>query len=118
MSPYLPQVLVNMILEYDGRIKYEYTKGDYYNGKYVNIISKNDPRYNMLDKVVSKKKEIITSPISDELYFNMVIAFFMAHPFFLRPVNQEMSNGLTEITTIAIAIKSTCSLIHLTSPNK
>jgi len=50
-----------MILEYDGRIKYEYTKGDYYNGKYVNIISKNDPRYNMLDKVVSKKKEIIAS---------------------------------------------------------
>jgi hypothetical protein len=41
-----------MILDYDGRIKYK-------NGKYVNIIHKNDTRYNIIQEVIDKKKEIL-----------------------------------------------------------
>lgn len=61
MLPYIPKVLVNMILEYDGRIKYKYTKGRYEDGVYVNIISKNDPRYTLLENIIIRKQEIIAS---------------------------------------------------------
>jgi hypothetical protein len=40
----LPKDILNVILEFDGRIKY--TKG-----KYVNCISKNDYRYNILSNL-------------------------------------------------------------------
>jgi len=38
---YIPTELLDIILEYDGRIKYK-------KGKYVNIIHKNDERYNII----------------------------------------------------------------------
>ena len=50
--PYIPKELLHIILEYDGRIKYK-------NGKYVNIIHKNDERYNIITPIVSKKMEIM-----------------------------------------------------------
>jgi hypothetical protein len=49
--PYIPKDLINIILEYDGRIKYR-------NGKYINIIHKNDSRYDIIKKVIDKKKKI------------------------------------------------------------
>jgi hypothetical protein len=50
--PYIPKELLNIILEYDGGINYK-------NGKYVNIIHKNDERYNIITPIISKKMEIM-----------------------------------------------------------
>jgi hypothetical protein len=40
----LPQDIINLILQFDGRIKYR-------KGEYINCISKNDYRYNILSKL-------------------------------------------------------------------
>jgi len=45
---YIPKELLNIILEYDGRIKYK-------KGKYINIIHKLDYRYNIIEPLISKK---------------------------------------------------------------
>jgi len=50
--PYIPNELLDIILEYDGRIKYK-------KGKYVNIIHKNDERYNIIEQLISKKIKIM-----------------------------------------------------------
>ena len=52
MEKYLPHYLINIILDYDGRIKYK-------NGKYINIIHKHDFRYNIIELLIKKKKEIM-----------------------------------------------------------
>jgi hypothetical protein len=69
----LPYELVNLILEYDGTIKYKYKKKDgtdYH--KYVNIIHKNDTRYDVIRPSISKKLDIIqhayTSSIDKECF--------------------------------------------------
>jgi hypothetical protein len=49
---YIPEEVLHIILAYDGRIKYK-------NGKYVNIIHKNDERYNIITPIISKKIEIL-----------------------------------------------------------
>ena len=49
---YISKELLHIILKYDGRIKYK-------NGKYVDIIHKNDERYNIITPIVSKKMEIM-----------------------------------------------------------
>ena len=49
---YIPKELINIILEYDGRIKYR-------NGEYVNIIHKNDERYYIITPIINKKMEIM-----------------------------------------------------------
>lgn len=48
----IPKELLHIILSYDGRIKYK-------KGKYVNIIHKNDERYNILSPIISKKLKIM-----------------------------------------------------------
>ena len=50
--PYIPNELLDIILEYDGRIKYK-------KGKYVNIIHKHDDRYNIIQQLINKKMEIM-----------------------------------------------------------
>ena len=48
----IPIELIHIILEYDGRIKYK-------NGKYINIIHKNDIRYNIIKPIIHKKNQIL-----------------------------------------------------------
>jgi hypothetical protein len=70
----LPYELVNIILEYDGRIKYKYKNKnsiDYH--KYVNVIHKHDERYNIITPIIHKKKQIMTDtdtrPVDTSFYF-------------------------------------------------
>ena len=51
-NKHLPTDIINIILDYDGRIKYK-------RGKYVNIIHKHDMRYNMVVSLINKKLEIM-----------------------------------------------------------
>jgi len=56
----LPFELVNIILEYDGRIKYKYkhkNQIDYHT--FVNVIHKHDTRYNVIKPIIHKKYQII-----------------------------------------------------------
>jgi len=48
----IPTELLDIILQYDGRIKYR-------NGKFVNIIHKNDERYNIITPIICKKIKIM-----------------------------------------------------------
>lgn len=50
----IPDVLIHLILEYYGRIKFD-------KGKYTNIISKKDERYNIVNEIILKKIQIIKS---------------------------------------------------------
>jgi hypothetical protein len=68
MDLYIPTFLLNIILDYDGRIKYK-------NGKYINIIHKHDLRYNMLEKIINKKKVIMHHTDIDCLRFYFEIPF-------------------------------------------
>ena len=47
----LPFDVLNLILEYDGRIKYLHKEQIY-----INIISKNDYRYNIIETIINNKK--------------------------------------------------------------
>ena len=60
-----PTDIINIILAYDGRIKYR-------RDKYVNIIHKHDERYNMITPLINKKMEImkdITFAHTSSFYF-------------------------------------------------
>jgi len=50
----LPFDVLNLILQYDGRIKYIHKERIY-----VNIISKNDYRYNIILSKINKKNDLI-----------------------------------------------------------
>jgi hypothetical protein len=69
-APYIPTELLDIILQYDGRIKYK-------NGKFVNIIHKNDERYNTIKPILGKKLKIMEtielchSGFYFQFYFNM-----------------------------------------------
>lgn len=69
---YIPKELLHIILEYDGRIKYK-------NGKYVEIIHKNDERYNIITPIVSKKMEIMkrTQTHNSGFYFEFGFDTFL-----------------------------------------
>ena len=60
---YIPRELLHIILDYDGRIKYK-------RGNYINIIKKNDFRYNIVENIISKKLQIIeNTEIHDTRFF-------------------------------------------------
>lgn len=64
----IPEELLHIILEYDGRIKYK-------KGKYINIIHKNDERYNIITPILSKKTEIMKTIEFHELGFYFEVGF-------------------------------------------
>ena len=60
---YIPEDLLHIILAYHGRIKYK-------NGKYVNIIHRNDERYNIITPIISKKIDIMQNiELSDSGFY-------------------------------------------------
>ena len=69
---YIPKDILNVILEYDGRIKYK-------NGKYVNIIHKNDERYNIITPIISKKMKIMQNTELSGLGFYFEFSFVMCN---------------------------------------
>ena len=69
---YIPKDILNVILEYDGRIKYK-------NGKYVNIIHKNDERYNIITPIISKKMKIMQNTELSGLGFYFEFSFDMCN---------------------------------------
>lgn len=73
IKPYIPKEIINLILEYDGRIKDR-------NGKYINIISKKDIRYKIIQQVMSKKMELIVKIALKQSYFfihyNFIINYY------------------------------------------
>jgi hypothetical protein len=66
--PYIPKELLHKILEYDGRIKYR-------NGKYINIIDKNDEKYNIVKPLIRKKIEILKKE-TITIYGDGIMTFF------------------------------------------
>jgi hypothetical protein len=58
LHTYIPTELVNIILDYDGRIKYR-------KGNYINIIHKFDPRKNMINQIIDKKLKIMNTILFD-----------------------------------------------------
>jgi hypothetical protein len=68
--PYIPIDLLNIILQYDGRIKYK-------NGKFVNIIHKNDERYYIIKPIMSKKMKIMERIVLGDSCFYFEFCFNM-----------------------------------------
>jgi hypothetical protein len=51
-NTHFPIDIINIVLEYDGRIKYR-------RDEYVNILHKHDTRYNIITPLINKKIEIM-----------------------------------------------------------
>jgi hypothetical protein len=66
--PYIPNELIHIILEYDGRIKYK-------KGQYINIIHKKDERYTIIRPVIIKKMKIMETIELDGSKFYFEFAF-------------------------------------------
>jgi hypothetical protein len=72
ISKYIPRELFDIIFKYDGRIKYK-------NGKYVNIIHKNDERYDIIGPLMSKKIEIMRTMERSGSGFYFEVGFNMSN---------------------------------------
>ena len=65
----LPYELVNIICEYDGRIKFKYKQKnhiDYH--KFVNVIHKYDKRYTIITPIIDKKQKIMKNTVTGRNY--------------------------------------------------
>ena len=96
----LPYELVNIILKYDGRIKYKYrikNSVDYH--KYVKVIHKHDERYNIITPIIAKKIHIMkeTEISSDKSGFEFAFSFDK-HPCML--LRYENNKSVPNIFTI------------------
>jgi len=67
-SSYLPFDVLNLILEYDGRIKYNHKERIY-----VNIISKIDYRYNIIKPKMNVKQHLIKQFLTENNGLNYYI---------------------------------------------
>ena len=74
----VPEELIHIILSYDGRIKYK-------DGKYVNIIHKNDERYNIITPIISKKIKIMQKIKFSESGFYFDSGFNLLWAWIYRP---------------------------------
>jgi len=75
---YIPKELINIILEYDGRIQYRLKYDEtlkYRIGTYVNIIHKNDARKNIINPIIAKKIKILKTILLDGSDFYFEFAF-------------------------------------------
>jgi len=92
----LPYELVNIILDYDGQIKYKYkTKNSIDYHKYVNVIHKYDERYNIIRPIISKKQQIMTDtdtrPNDTSFYFEFAFDN-QSHLFLCYDYNWSYNN--------------------------
>ena len=79
-----PKELINIIIEYDGRIKY-------INGEYINVIHPADTRYKLLTPIIEKKIHILTTVMPSGSYIP-------SHPndfFFEFNFDKEKKIGLS-----------------------
>ena len=69
---YIPKEILNIILDYDGRIKYR-------NGNYINIIHKRDFRYYIIEPIIAMKIKILNGEdfevSGSGFYFEFNIAY-------------------------------------------
>jgi len=65
---YIPTELLDIILQFDGRIKYR-------NGNFINIIHNKDERYNIIIPIISKKMKIMETIELCELGFYFQFCF-------------------------------------------
>jgi hypothetical protein len=96
--------LVNIILEYDGKIKYK-------KGKYINMIHKYDARYNIIHPIINKKIEIMKtvefrgSSFYFELEFDIDERIGLCYDYNLSSYDTfeicyyDLRNGLKQIRT-------------------
>ena len=78
VNTYIPKELINIILEYDGRIQYRLKYDErikYRKGTYVNIIHKNDARKNIIKPIIDKKIKILKTILFDGTNFYFEFAF-------------------------------------------
>jgi hypothetical protein len=105
MSILLPKELLNIILDFDGRIKYK-------NGVYTNKIFKYDERYKIIQKIISKKKRILKNTEFNgrsfyfSFYFDSNINLGLAYDYNYSNNNEyeicyfNIMNGWHQIRTI------------------
>lgn len=67
-QPYIPKELINIILEYDGRIKYR-------NGVYIDKINIDDYRYKIINPIIIYKIESIKNIEIKDSKFYLVFYF-------------------------------------------
>jgi hypothetical protein len=88
----LPFELLNIILNYDGRIKYKYkTKNSIDYHKYINVIHKHDKRYSIVSPIIAKKIQIMkeTEISSDKSGFEFAFSFDKQPCMLLRYENNK-----------------------------